>query len=119
AQRGSGAISTAPATRSKPMSDGAFITLEGTEGVGKSSAIPFLRNRIESWGYRVVVTREPGGTPLGEQVRRWLLEGNHDVSGDVELLLMFAARSDHLTRVIRPALAAGSWVICDRFTDAT
>jgi dTMP kinase len=96
-----------------------FITLEGTEGVGKSSSIPALQRKIESMGYAVVVTREPGGTELGEAVRRWILQGNRELSSEVELLLMFAARSDHLRRVIRPALATGHWVLCDRFTDAT
>ena len=101
------------------MSKGAFITLEGTEGVGKSSSIPHLRRLIEARGHSVVVTREPGGTALGEQVRQWILGGNQELTGDVELLLMFAARSDHLQRVVRPALMAGRWVVCDRFTDAT
>jgi dTMP kinase len=101
------------------MNRGMLITLEGTEGVGKSSCIPFLQRRIESLGHAVVVTREPGGTALGEAVRNWILEGHRALSGEVELLLMFAARADHLARVIRPALTAGQWVLCDRFTDAT
>ena len=99
---------------------GAFITLEGTEGVGKSTlgerACDLLRNDDRE----VVVTREPGGTTLGEQVRHWILEGDHDsLSAEVEALLMFAARGYHLDTVIRPALASGRWVLCDRFTDAT
>jgi dTMP kinase len=79
-----------------------------------------LQERLAQRGYSVVVTREPGGTVLGEQIRHWILEGEHEaLSSDVEALLMFAARGYHLDNVIRPALADGSWVICDRFTDAT
>jgi dTMP kinase len=97
-----------------------FITLEGIEGAGKSTHLPFLRGVLEREGGEVVVTREPGGTPLGEEIRDLLLAHRHDgMSADAELLLMFAARSEHLSRVIRPALAAGKWVLCDRFTDAT
>jgi len=99
---------------------GAFITLEGIEGVGKSTH----RDRCEAFitrrGHRVVVTREPGGTDLGERIREWILDGEHErLSAEVETLLMFAARGYHLDTVIRPALARGDWVICDRFTDAT
>jgi dTMP kinase len=99
---------------------GRFITVEGGEGVGKSSNLEFIRSRLEAAGKTVVVTREPGGTPLGEQVRALLLDHRHDgMSADAELLLMFAARAEHLAQVIRPALAEGEWVLCDRFTDAT
>lgn len=99
---------------------GRFITLEGGEGVGKSTNLDYLRECLEGAGKTVVVTREPGGTSLGEQVRALLLDHRHDgMSADAELLLMFAARAEHLARVIRPALAEGSWVLCDRFTDAT
>ena len=99
---------------------GRFITLEGGEGVGKSSNLEFIRRQLETAGKTVIVTREPGGTPLGEQVRGILLDHRHDgMSADAELLLMFAARAEHLAQVIRPALAAGKWVLCDRFTDAT
>ena len=99
---------------------GRFITLEGGEGVGKSSNLEFIRHHLEAAGKAMVVTREPGGTPLGEQVRGLLLDHRHDgMSADAELLLMFAARAEHLARVIRPALASGKWVLCDRFTDAT
>jgi dTMP kinase len=99
---------------------GRFITLEGGEGVGKSSNLEFIRRHLEAAGKTVIVTREPGGTPLGEQVRALLLDHRHDgMSADAELLLMFAARAEHLAQVIRPALAAGKWVLCDRFTDAT
>jgi len=99
---------------------GAFITLEGTEGVGKSTLVELMRERLAQRGYSVVVTREPGGTALGEQIRHWILEDEHAaLSADVEALLMFAARGYHLDNVIRPALASNSWVICDRFTDAT
>jgi dTMP kinase len=99
---------------------GRFITLEGTEGAGKSTALTLVREAIEAAGHRVVVTREPGGTPLGEDLREVLLGHKHTgMSDDAELLLMFAARAEHLHQVIEPALAAGRWVICDRFTDAT
>jgi dTMP kinase len=99
---------------------GRFITLEGGEGVGKSSNLEFIRHYLKAAGKAVVVTREPGGTPLGEQVRALLLDHRHDgMSADAELLLMFAARAEHLAQVIRPALAEGKWIVCDRFTDAT
>jgi dTMP kinase len=99
---------------------GRFITLEGVEGAGKSTQLAFAREVLEQAGVEVVVTREPGGTPLGEELRALLLEHRADgMSIDAELLLMFAARAEHLARVIRPALAAGRWVLCDRFTDAT
>lgn len=99
---------------------GAFVTLEGTEGVGKSTSLAYLEQTLLAAGQRVVVTREPGGTPLGEQIRRWVLEDDHaNLSAEIETLLMFAARAQHLEEVIGPALAAGAWVLCDRFTDAT
>jgi dTMP kinase len=99
---------------------GAFITLEGGEGVGKSTNLTFVAEYLRTRGADVVTTREPGGTPLGETIRRWILEGEHGtLSAEVEALLMFAARARHLDAVIRPALAAGKWVVCDRFTDAT
>jgi len=99
---------------------GAFITLEGIEGVGKSTLLARIRELLESHGLSVVVTREPGGTALGERVREWVLDTPHGVlSAEVEALLMFAARGYHLDNVIRPALAADRWVLCDRFTDAT
>lgn len=99
---------------------GAFITLEGTEGVGKSTLRDRLREQLSQRGYSLVVTREPGGTPLGERIREWLLDADHaQVSAEVEALLMFAARDYHLDNLIRPALSGGRWVLCDRFTDAT
>ncbi|MGE0372665.1 MAG: dTMP kinase [Gammaproteobacteria bacterium] len=99
---------------------GCFITLEGIEGVGKSTNLAFIRALLEEHGAEVIVTREPGGTPLGEEIRELLLDHRHDgMSADTELLLMFAARAEHIARVIKPALAAGAWVLCDRFTDAT
>ncbi|MEE9571114.1 MAG: dTMP kinase [Gammaproteobacteria bacterium] len=98
----------------------AFVTLEGTEGVGKSTNLAYLEQLLVAAGEKVVVTREPGGTRLGEQIRQWVLEGDHAaLSAEVEALLMFAARAQHLDEVIRPALADGAWVLCDRFTDAT
>jgi dTMP kinase len=99
---------------------GTFITLEGGEGVGKSTNLGVIATYLASRGVEVLMTREPGGTPLGETIRRWILEGDHGaLSAEVEALLMFAARAQHLDAVIRPALAAGKWVVCDRFTDAT
>jgi dTMP kinase len=100
--------------------NGLFITVEGVEGVGKSTNLHFIEERLRAAGREVVVTREPGGTDLGEQIRALLLDrDNCDMSADTELLLMFAARAEHLAQVIRPALAAGRWVLSDRFTDAS
>jgi dTMP kinase len=99
---------------------GAFISLEGVEGVGKSTNVAFTADAVRRAGYDVVTTREPGGTQLGERVRDWILNGDHGtLSPEIEALLMFAARARHLDEVIRPTLAAGRWVVCDRFTDAT
>ena len=99
---------------------GKFITLEGIEGVGKSSNLAFIRDLLQQNGRECVETREPGGTPLGESLRGILLEHKHDgMSPDAELLLMFAARAEHIARVILPALIAGKYVLCDRFTEAT
>ena len=99
---------------------GAFITLEGTEGVGKTTCIGFVRDTLAAADIPAVVTREPGGTALGEKIRDWILKGDHGrLSAETETLLMFAARAFHLDEVIRPALDAGRWVICDRFSDAT
>ncbi|WP_020210568.1 dTMP kinase [Gilvimarinus chinensis] len=99
---------------------GRFITIEGTEGVGKSTNLVFVQRWIEAAGHKVTVTREPGGTPLAEQVRELLLaKRDESVDPTAELLLVFAARAQHLNRVIKPALARGEWVLCDRFTDAT
>jgi dTMP kinase len=96
---------------------GRFITFEGIDGAGKSSHIEWFAGRLRECGHRVVVTREPGGTPLAEAVRDWVL--NRPMSMRTEALLVFAARQDHLDEVIRPALASGSWVVCDRFTDSS
>jgi len=103
------------------MGLGLFITLEGVEGAGKSTNIPFLQNLIEQSGREVVVTREPGGTKLGESIRNLLLDPDRqlDIHPDSELLLMFAARAQHFHQVILPALRAGKTVLCDRFTDAS
>ena len=102
------------------MPRGAFITLEGAEGVGKSTCLGLVGGRLEARGRDVVTTREPGGTPIGEQIREWLLNGTHgSLSAETEAVLMFAARAVHLETVIRPALASGRWVVCDRFSDAT
>ena len=97
-----------------------FITVEGIEGAGKSSNIAFTESLLRSHGHEVLLTREPGGTLLGEELRELLLGHKHDGMQDLtELLLMFAARAEHLHGKILPALEAGKWVICDRFTDAT
>ncbi len=96
---------------------GCFITLEGIDGAGKSTHAPWLADQIAGAGHGIVLTREPGGTPLGEALRSLLLR--ESMSHDSEALLMFAARREHLEAVIRPALARGDWVLCDRFTDAT
>jgi dTMP kinase len=102
------------------MKPGKFITIEGGEGVGKSTQIGRLRDFVAGSGTEVVVTREPGGTRRAERIRELLLETSDEpMPSTCELLLMFAARSTHLENVIRPALARGAWVICDRFTDAT
>jgi len=99
---------------------GRFITLEGGEGAGKSTVMERVAQWLEQKGRRVVQTREPGGTELAEKLRDILLDRNNLVlSGTAELLLMFAARAQHLDERIRPALARGDWVLCDRFTDAT
>jgi len=101
-------------------SRGKFITLEGIEGVGKSTHCAFLRDRLLESGLTVVTTREPGGTRLGEAVRGILLDPALPAMTPLtELLLMFAARAEHLATVIEPALTRGDWVLCDRFTDAT
>lgn len=102
------------------MSAGKFITLEGIEGAGKSTLARALEAALRSRGLSVVLTREPGGTPLAERLRAIALErGSEHISAHAETLIMFAARAIHLENLIRPALASGSWVICDRFTDAT
>jgi len=96
---------------------GKFITLEGIDGAGKSTHLEWLRETLEQRGHEVVVTREPGGTPLGETLRGLLL--NHHMHLETEALLMFASRREHLAEVIVPALQQGKWVISDRFTDAS
>lgn len=102
-------------------SPGRFITFEGGEGVGKSTNIQAVARYLESQGRSVIVTREPGGTPIAEKIRNDLLKAHHEepMSDMAELLLMFAARAQHIDAVIRPALARGDWVLCDRFTDST
>jgi dTMP kinase len=99
---------------------GRFITVEGIEGTGKSTNIEFMTALIEKQGYTVIRTREPGGTPMAEKIRQLLLEhGQENLPSIAELLLFFAARSLHLQNTIMPALNAGNWVVCDRFTDAS
>jgi dTMP kinase len=102
------------------MKAGKFITLEGGEGVGKSTNLSFIKQLLEQRGLTVIVTREPGGTAFSEKIRQLLLENTDEVvSEQTELLLMFAARAQHIHHVIQPALIQGHWVLCDRFTDAT
>lgn len=96
---------------------GKFITLEGVDGAGKSTHLSWLVSYLRENGHVVVQTREPGGTPLGEKLRELLL--HEPMHLETEALLMFAARREHLERVIRPAIARGDWVVCDRFTDAS
>ena len=99
---------------------GMFITIEGSEGAGKSTMMARVAEWLENNGHRVVSTREPGGTELAEKLRDILLDrSNNSLSSRAELLLMFAARAQHLDELIRPSLARGDWVLCDRFTDAT
>ncbi|MFU8814081.1 MAG: dTMP kinase [Pseudomonadales bacterium] len=105
---------------SRAVGTGRFITLEGGEGVGKSTNLGFVAGRLRAAGLEVVTTREPGGTPLAEAIRQLLLTVSPEpIAPLTELLLVFAARAQHLARVIEPALARGAWVLCDRFTDAT
>ena len=99
---------------------GRFITLEGIEGAGKSTQLAVVQGCLEERGIDVLATREPGGSPIGERIRALLLDpACKGMAADAELLLMFAARAEHIARKIRPALAQGTWVLCDRFTDAT
>ena len=102
------------------MTRARFITVEGIEGAGKSTCLNLIRDCIRQHGWPLEVTREPGGTELGEDLRELLLGHRHEGMADsTELLLMFAARAEHLHAKIIPALSSGSWVLCDRFTDAT
>lgn len=96
---------------------GLFLTLEGVDGAGKSTHVQWFVDTLTARGVTVVCTREPGGTPIGEKLRELLL--HEEMTLECETLLMFAARAEHVRTVIEPALASGSWVVCDRFTDAT
>ena len=99
---------------------GKFITVEGIEGVGKTTNIDFIHQQLQAAGRDVVLTREPGGTPLGEAIRGLLLDPAYTgMDSTCELQLMFAARAEHLAKIVWPALEKGQWVLCDRFTDAT
>ncbi|HBR98385.1 MAG TPA: dTMP kinase, partial [Gammaproteobacteria bacterium] len=101
-------------------SRGKFITLEGGEGVGKSTNLRFIQDYLTAQGIELIVTREPGGTDLGEAIRQLLLDvDNHGMHADTELLLVFAARAEHVHRKILPALSQGHWVLSDRFIDAS
>jgi dTMP kinase len=102
------------------QSRGLFLTIEGGEGVGKSTNIKYMAEALKEKGVDLVVTREPGGTKLAESIRQLLVQVQDETVGNLtELLLMFAARAQHIEQVIEPALAVGKWVLCDRFTDAT
>jgi dTMP kinase len=102
------------------MSRGKFITFEGGEGVGKTTNVAFVESYLQARNIPLIVTREPGGTKLAEKLRALLLDKKSEtITEEAELLLMFAARAQHIKHVIEPALARGDWVICDRFTDAT
>ena len=101
------------------MTHGLFVTLEGSEGVGKSTQLRLLQSALASLGHEVLITREPGGSPGAEDLRQLLLFGKNPLSLRAEILTHFAARADHLDQVINPALAEGQVVICDRFTDST
>ena len=101
------------------MSKARFITLEGLDGAGKSTHLAFIRQTLEQAGIDTVFTREPGGTPLGEKLREILLDIDTEATLDTETLLMFASRQELVSSLIRPSLAAGRWVVSDRFTDAT
>jgi len=96
---------------------GRLVTLEGVDGAGKSTHIQFIADALGAQGHHVIVTREPGGTDLAERLRKAILE--EPMSAIAETLLIFAARADHVARVIRPAIESSHWVVCDRFTDAT
>ncbi len=122
-------MSAATATNSPIITDsneltnasklGRFISFEGTEGVGKTTAIEALCARLQESGIDYLRTREPGGSPFAERLRVILLDPATDIDDDTELLLLFAARCDHMQQIILPALQQGTWVICDRFTDST
>jgi len=112
------------ASTNSPVAPGAFITVEGADGAGKTTHLDFIERHLRNHGHAVTRSREPGGTALGERLRGLLLGGpdadaDAAISDRAELLLVFAARAQHLDEVIAPALAAGRWVLCDRFTDAT
>ena len=97
-----------------------LVTIEGGEGAGKSTVVDALRSALAAAGERVIVTREPGGTPLAEMIRGLLLDPAHEpATPETELLLMFASRAQHVRETIRPALEGGAWVLCDRFTDSS
>jgi dTMP kinase len=98
---------------------GKFISFEGGDGAGKSTQLSLLSADLEARGRRVVLTREPGGTRLSEKIRNWVLHESDALCKQAELLLIFAARAQHISEVIRPALVRGDWVLCDRFTDAS
>jgi dTMP kinase len=104
---------------SEPSSRGRFITLEGLEGVGKTTNRQFIESLLSEAGIDFVATREPGGTVLGESLRALVLSADGRMQAETELLLMAASRLEHVARVIQPALAAGRWVLCDRFLDAS
>ena len=99
---------------------GSFITIEGGDGAGKSTHLAFIGRLLDEYGIKHIQAREPGGTPIGERIRELVLDSkDEDFGDDTELLLIFAARMEHLQKIIRPAMESGTWVVCDRFTDAS
>ncbi|MGN6112057.1 MAG: dTMP kinase [Luteimonas sp.] len=111
---------TAAANAPAPPAHARFLSLEGGEGAGKTTVLKALRAELEADGGEVVCTREPGGTPLAEQIRGLLLDPAHEPpTPETELLLMFASRAQHVAETVRPALARGAWVVSDRFTDSS
>ncbi|MGD9740861.1 MAG: dTMP kinase [Bauldia sp.] len=113
-------LAASAGTKGLPRAGGRFITFEGGEGGGKTTQLQHLAARLRALGVDVTTTREPGGTPIAESIRRFLLEGAAKPLGpDAETVLFAAARADHIEKLIRPALASGHWVLCDRFIDST
>lgn len=107
-------------SKNLPTRKGLFISFEGVEGAGKTTNIHYIAEKIEAAGHEILLTREPGGTALSEAIRELLISKDYpEMHVNTELLLMFAARSEHLNKKILPAINAGKWVLCDRFTDAT
>lgn len=108
-----------PENISRSLAPGKFITLEGIDGAGKSATIDTILSTVRSTGFKIIQTREPGGTPVGEKLREIVLDDEFTFATDAEILLIFASRAQHIEQKIRPNLQKGTWVLCDRFTDST